>query len=164
MSRQFRFCANENDDVLFLEIIKKIFPNPYFVSDELKSGNYPLKKIDINPTLFTDKNYLDCLKYFDYQDFNNNIEKVLDKYKSPVIEYSKSIKHFKNDKECYGFGRFYCAFSSKDKEFSKEVSTLFRLLKKEFYYFKEHSLYVSKNIDLDTAYFYLNKEYRQLKF
>lgn len=129
MSKQFTFCANEHDDVLFLEIIKKIFPNPYFISDDLKLGSYPLDKLDVNPTLFSDEKYLKEMQYFDYQDFNNNTEKVLDKYKSPVVEYSKSIKHFKNGKECYGFGRFYCSFS-KDKEFLKEVSNLFRLLKK----------------------------------
>lgn len=157
MSKQFTFCANKEDDVWMLEIIKEIFPNPYFIANELRFENYPLDNLDINPTLFTDKKYINYLEYFDYRDFNNNFEKVLDKFESPVIEYSASLM----SNNSYGFGRFYCAYSS-NKEFSQEVSKLFRKLKKQFHYFKEHKLYVSKTIDLEKAYFYLDNKEVQL--
>ena len=163
MSKQFTFCANESDDVLFLEIIKRVFPNPYSINRSPMDKNPPLKNLEKFTIIFTDEKYLDHLEYFDKQKIDGTFEKVFDMFESPVIEYSPSVKGFEDGIEFYGFGRFYCAFS-KNKEFSKEVSKLFRLIKKECHYFKDESLYVSKSIDLDTAIFYsrLKDEFCQL--
>lgn len=143
MSKQFTFCANPEDIEWMQRTVFDIFERPIEVCRHKKDIEYQaMYSFNKNPFFFTDILYKSQLAYYDYTNFNNEIEERLDYRNSPVIEYTASI----SKGNLYGFGRFYCPYN-KDKDFSKLVSTLFRKLKKEFYYCKAHQLYISKTKD-----------------
>ncbi len=154
MGKQFTFCANSADTLWLYEVVKEVFASPMAVPYDEENGSiepYSMLVFNLNTLYFTDKVFIPMLAYFDYQRDDGSVEKVLDYGECPVVEYSASVQRADG---LYGFGRFYCSYN-KDKNFAKMVSTLFRKLKKEFLYCKEHQLYVSKTIDLDYAKFYL---------
>ena len=72
-----------------------------------------------------------------------------------LAEYNGSYSTaFKNPSGAYVSGRFYTC--TNHKYFSAKVAKFFTKLKKVFIYLKPQKLYISKNIDLDSALFLLS--------
>ncbi len=151
MSKQIIFFSTESDKVRILEILNSVFDAPVEVTYNFSNDFNSLTNIENNHRYYITelafkKNVL--YELFEYADSSK--EKILNRRKSPILEYDVG---FKNNRNEYVESRFYCR--TEDKKFSKKVSIFFIKLKKEFLYVKKWKIYVSKNIDIANSLFFI---------
>ena len=151
MSRQLNFYATDADRKIIAAILREHFgemievPSP---KDSLQSFE---DTIDKKLYRLTDAEGKEHITYREHTYYDLRKALVLDEYNSSILEYSTA---FKNPSGAYVSGRFYTRTTHKN--FSAKVAKFFNKLKKEFIYLKSQKLYISKNIDLDSALFLLS--------
>lgn len=153
MSRQLNFYATDADRKIIADILREHFgemievPSPkdrlHLFEDTIDKELYHLTDTEGKEHItYREHTYHDLRKAF-----------VLDEYNSSILEYSTA---FKNPMGAYVSGRFYTCTNHKD--FSAKVAKFFTKLKKVFIYLRPQRLYISKNIDLDSALFLLSNK------
>lgn len=151
MSKQINFYATESDKVIIANILNSVFGElldvPYN-KGLLSSFDYRTNK---QMFYLSERNRQKEIFYCTHEYYDGSVSEILDYRKSPVLEYTLASKNI--EENYYIRGRFYCC--SDDIEFSKKVSKLFVILKKEFLYVKKWKTYVSKNIDFENSLFYI---------
>ena len=153
MSRQLNFYATDADRKIIADILREHFGEMIEVPSP-KDSLQPFEDIiDKKLYLLTDAEGKEHITYREhiYHDLRKAL--VLDEYNSSILEYSTA---FKSPSGAYVSGRFYTCTNHKD--FSAKVAKFFTKLKKVFIYLKPQRLYISKNIDLDSALFLLSNK------
>ena len=153
MSRQLNFYATDADRKIIADILREHFGEMIEVPSP-KDSLQPFEDIiDKKLYLLTDAEGKEHISYREhiYHDLRKAL--VLDEYNSSILEYSTA---FKSPSGAYVSGRFYTCTNHKD--FSAKVAKFFTKLKKVFIYLKPQRLYISKNIDLDSALFLLSNK------
>ena len=151
MSRQLNFYATDADRKIIAAILREHFgemievPSP---KDILQTFEDTIDKKLYHLTDAEGKEHITYREHT-YHDLRKAL--VLDEYNSSILEYSTA---FKNPSGAYVSGRFYTRTTHKN--FSAKVAKFFTKLKKVFIYLKPQRLYISKNIDLDSALFLLS--------
>ena len=151
MSRQLNFYATDADRKIIAAILREHFgemievPSP---KDSLQPFEDTIDKKLYHLTDAEGKEHITYREHI-YHDLRKAL--VLDEYNSSILEYSTA---FKSPSGAYVSGRFYTRTNHKD--FSAKVAKFFTKLKKVFIYLKPQRLYISKNIDLDSALFLLS--------
>ena len=149
MSRQLNFYATDADRKIIAAILREHFGEMIEVPS--MSPQLFEDTIDKKLYLLTDTEGKEHITYREhiYHDLRKAL--ILDEYNSCILEYCTA---FKNPIGAYVSGRFYTRTTHKN--FSAKVAKFFNKLKKEFIYLKSQKLYISKNIDLDSALFLLS--------
>jgi len=151
MSRQLNFYATDADRKIIADILRKHFGELIEVPCP-KDNLQPFEDtIDKKLYRLTDAEGKEHITYREHTYHDLRKALVLDEYNSSILEYSTA---FKNPSGAYVSGRFYTCTNHKD--FSAKVAKFFTKLKKVFIYLKPQRLYISKNIDLDSALFLLS--------
>ena len=153
MSRQLNFYATDADRKIIADILREHFGEMIEVPSP-KDSLQPFEDIiDKKLYLLTDTEGKEHITYREhiYHDLRKAL--ILDEYNSSILEYSTA---FKSPSGAYVSGRFYTCTNHKD--FSAKVAKFFTKLKKVFIYLKPQRLYISKNIDLDSALFLLSNK------
>ena len=151
MSRQLNFYATDADRKIIADILREHFGELIEVPSPKDSLQPFEDTIDKKLYRLTDAEGKEHITYREhiYHDLRKAL--VLDEYNSSILEYSTA---FKNPSGAYVSRRFYTCTNHKD--FSAKVAKFFTKLKKVFIYLKPQRLYISKNIDLDSALFLLS--------
>jgi hypothetical protein len=151
MSRQLNFYATDADRKIIADILREHFGEMIEVPCPKDSLQLFEDTIDKKLYRLTDADGKEHIAYKEltYHDLRKAL--VLDEYNSSILEYSTA---FKNPSGAYVSGRFYTC--TNHKYFSAKVAKFFTKLKKVFIYLKPQKLYISKNIDLDSALFLLS--------
>ena len=151
MSRQLNFYATDADRKIIAAILREHFGEMIEVPSMKDSPQLFEDTIDKKLYLLTDTEGKEHITYREhiYHDLRKAL--LLDEYNSSILEYSTA---FKSPSGAYVSGRFYTCTNHKD--FSAKVAKFFTKLKKVFIYLKPQRLYISKNIDLDSALFLLS--------
>ena len=153
MSRQLNFYATDADRKIIADILREHFGEMIEVPSPKDSLHLFEDTIDKEFYLLTDTEGKEHITYREhiYHDLRKAL--ILDEYNSCILEYCTA---FKNPIGAYVSGRFYTCTNHKD--FSAKVAKFFTKLKKVFIYLKPQRLYISKNIDLDSALFLLSNK------
>ena len=153
MSRQLNFYATDADRKIIAAILREHFGEMIEVPSPKDSLQPFEDTIDKKLYRLTDAEGKEHITYREhiYHDLRKAL--VLDEYNSSILEYSTA---FKSPSGAYVSGRFYTCTNHKD--FSAKVAKFFTKLKKVFIYLKPQRLYISKNIDLDSALFLLSNK------
>ena len=151
MSRQLNFYATDADRKIIADIFREHFGEMIEVPSP-KDNLQPFEDtIDKKLYRLTDAEGKEHITYREHTYYDLRKALVLDEYNSSILEYSTA---FKSPSGAYVSGRFYTCTNHKD--FSAKVAKFFTKLKKVFIYLKPQRLYISKNIDLDSALFLLS--------
>jgi len=153
MSRQLNFYATDADRKIIAAILREHFGEMIEVPSPKDSLQPFEDTIDKKLYLLTDTEGKEHITYREHTYHDLRKALVLDEYNSCILEYSTA---FKNPTGAYVSGRFYTCTNHKD--FSAKVAKFFTKLKKVFIYLKPQRLYISKNIDLDSALFLLSNK------
>lgn len=153
MSRQLNFYATDADRKIIAAILREHFGEMIEVPSPKDSLHLFEDTIDKKLYLLTDTEGKEHITYREHTYYDLRKALVLDEYNSSILEYSTA---FKNPSGAYVSGRFYTCTNHKD--FSAKVAKFFTKLKKVFIYLKPQRLYISKNIDLDSALFLLSNK------
>nr|WP_314603957.1 hypothetical protein [uncultured Capnocytophaga sp.] len=151
MSRQLNFYASDADRKIIADILREQFGEMIEVPRHKDSLQPFEDTVDKRFYLLTDLDSKEHITYRKHTYYDQREALVLDEYNSCILEYSTA---FKNPTGPYVSGRFYTCTNHKD--FSEKVAKFFTKLKKVFIYLKPQKLYISKNIDLDSALFLLS--------
>lgn len=151
MSRQLNFYATDADRKIIAAILREHFGEMIEVPSPKDSLQPFEDTIDKKLYLLTDTEGKEHITYREHTYHDLRKALVLDEYNSCILEYCTA---FKNPMGAYVSGRFYTCTNHKD--FSAKVVKFFTKLKKVFIYLKPQRLYISKNIDLDSALFLLS--------
>ena len=151
MSRQLNFYATDADRKIIADILHEHFGEMIEVPSPKDSLQPFEDTIDKKLYHLTDAEGKEHITYREHTYYDLRKALVLDEYHSSILEYSTA---FKNPTGPYVSGRFYTCTNHKD--FSEKVAKFFTKLKKVFIYLKPQKLYISKNIDLDSALFLLS--------
>ena len=151
MSRQLNFYATDADRKIIADILREHFGEMIEVPSPKDSLHLFEDTIDKELYHLTDTEGKEHITYREHTYHDLRKALVLDEYNSSILEYSTA---FKNPMEAYVSGRFYTCTNHKD--FSAKVAKFFTKLKKVFIYLRPQRLYISKNIDLDSALFLLS--------
>ena len=151
MSRQLNFYATDADRKIIAAILREHFGEMIEVPSPKDSLQPFEDTIDKKLYHLTDAEGKEHITYREHTYYDLRKALVLDEYNSSILEYSTA---FKNPSGAYVSGRFYTCTNHKD--FSAKVAKFFIKLKKVFIYLKPQRLYISKNIDLDSALFLLS--------
>lgn len=151
MSRQLNFYATDADRKIIADILREHFGEMIEVPSAKDSLHVFEDTIDKKLYLLTDTEGKEHITYREHTYHDLRKALVLDEYNSCILEYYTA---FKNPMGAYVSGRFYTCTNHKD--FSAKVAKFFTKLKKVFIYLKPQRLYISKNIDLDSALFLLS--------
>ena len=151
MSRQLNFYATDADRKIIAAILREHFGEMIEVPSPKDSLQPFEDTIDKKLYHLTDAEGKEHITYREHTYYDLRKALVLDEYNSSILEYSTA---FKNPSGAYVSGRFYTRTNHKD--FSAKVAKFFTKLKKVFIYLKPQRLYISKNIDLDSALFFLS--------
>ena len=151
MSRQLNFYATDADRKIIADILREHFGEMIEVPSPKDSLHLFEDTIDKELYHLTDTEGKEHITYREHTYHDLRKAFVLDEYNSSILEYSTA---FKNPMGAYVSGRFYTCTNHKD--FSAKVAKFFTKLKKVFIYLKPQKLYISKNIDLDSALFLLS--------
>ena len=151
MSRQLNFYATDADRKIIADILREHFGEMIEVPSPKDSLQPFEDTIDKKLYRLTDAEGKEHITYREHTYYDLRKALVLDEYNSSILEYSTA---FKNHSGAYVSGRFYTCTNHKD--FSAKVAKFFTKLKKVFIYLKPQRLYISKNIDLDSALFLLS--------
>jgi hypothetical protein len=151
MSRQLNFYATDADRKIIAAILREHFGEMIEVPSPKDSLQPFEDTIDKKLYHLTDTEGKEHITYREHTYYDLRKALVLDEYNSSILEYSTA---FKNPSGAYVSGRFYTRTNHKD--FSAKVAKFFTKLKKVFIYLKPQRLYISKNIDLDSALFFLS--------
>ena len=153
MSRQLNFYATDADRKIIAAILREHFGEMIEVPCP-KDNLQPFEDtIDKELYHLTDTEGKEHITYREHTYHDLRKAFVLDEYNSSILEYSTA---FKNPMGAYVSGRFYTCTNHKD--FSAKVAKFFTKLKKVFIYLRPQRLYISKNIDLDSALFLLSNK------
>ena len=153
MSRQLNFYATDADRKIIAAILREHFGEMIEVPCP-KDNLQPFEDtIDKKLYRLTDAEGKEHITYREHTYHDLRKALVLDEYNSSILEYSTA---FKSPSGAYVSGRFYTCTNHKD--FSAKVAKFFTKLKKVFIYLKPQRLYISKNIDLDSALFLLSNK------
>ena len=153
MSRQLNFYATDADRKIIAAILREHFGEMIEVPSPKDSLHLFEDTIDKKLYLLTDTEGKEHITYREHTYHDLRKALVLDEYNSSILEYSTA---FKNPMGAYVSGRFYTCTNHKD--FSAKVAKFFTKLKKVFIYLRPQRLYISKNIDLDSALFLLSNK------
>lgn len=153
MSRQLNFYATDADRKIIADILHEHFGEMIEVPSPKDSLQPFEDTIDKKLYHLTDAEGKEHITYREHTYYDLRKALVLDEYNSSILEYSTA---FKNPSGAYVSGRFYTRTNHKD--FSAKVAKFFTKLKKVFIYLKPQRLYISKNIDLDSALFLLSNK------
>jgi hypothetical protein len=153
MSRQLNFYATDADRKIIAAILREHFGEMIEVPSPKDSLHLFEDTIDKKLYLLTDTEGKEHITYREHTYHDLRKALVLDEYNSSILEYSTA---FKSPSGAYVSGRFYTCTNHKD--FSAKVAKFFTKLKKVFIYLKPQRLYISKNIDLDSALFLLSNK------
>ena len=153
MSRQLNFYATDADRKIIAAILREHFGEMIEVPSPKDSLQPFEDTIDKKLYLLTDTEGKEHITYREHTYHDLRKALVLDEYNSCILEYCTA---FKNPSGAYVSGRFYTCTNHKD--FSAKVAKFFTKLKKVFIYLKPQRLYISKNIDLDSALFLLSNK------
>lgn len=153
MSRQLNFYATDADRKIIAAILREHFGEMIEVPSPKDSLQPFEDTIDKELYLLTDTEGKEHITYREHTYHDLRKALVLDEYNSCILEYCTA---FKNPMGAYVSGRFYTCTNHKD--FSAKVAKFFTKLKKVFIYLKPQRLYISKNIDLDSALFLLSNK------
>ena len=153
MSRQLNFYATDADRKIIADILREHFGEMIEVPSPKDSLHLFEDTIDKELYHLTDTEGKEHITYREHTYHDLRKALVLDEYNSSILEYSTA---FKNPMEAYVSGRFYTCTNHKD--FSAKVAKFFTKLKKVFIYLRPQRLYISKNIDLDSALFLLSNK------
>lgn len=151
MSRQLNFYATDADRKIIAAILREHFGEMIEVPSPKDSLQPFEDTIDKKLYHLTDTEGKEHITYREHTYYDLRKALVLDEYNSSILEYSTA---FKNPSGAYVSGRFYTRTNHKD--FCAKVAKFFTKLKKVFIYLKPQRLYISKNIDLDSALFFLS--------
>ena len=151
MSRQLNFYATDADRKIIADILREHFGEMIEVPSPKDSLHLFEDTIDKELYHLTDTEGKEHITYREHTYHDLRKALVLDEYNSCILEYCTA---FKNPMGAYVSGRFYTCTNHKD--FSAKVAKFFTKLKKVFIYLKPQRLYISKNIDLDSALFFLS--------
>ena len=151
MSRQLNFYATDADRKIIAAILREHFGEMIEVPSPKDSLQPFEDTIDKKLYHLTDTEGKEHITYREHTYYDLRKALVLDEYNSSILEYSTA---FKSPSGAYVSGRFYTRTNHKD--FSAKVAKFFTKLKKVFIYLKPQRLYISKNIDLDSALFFLS--------
>ena len=151
MSRQLNFYATDADRKIIANILREHFGEMIEVPSPKDSLQPFEDTIDKKLYHLTDAEGKEHITYREHTYYDLRKALVLDEYNSSILEYSTA---FKSPSGAYVSGRFYTCTNHKD--FSAKVAKFFTKLKKIFIYLKPQRLYISKNIDLDSALFLLS--------
>lgn len=151
MSRQLNFYATDADRKIIAAILREHFGEMIEVPSTKDSLHLFEDTIDKELYHLTDTEGKEHITYREHTYHDLRKALVLDEYNSCILEYCTA---FKNPMGAYVSGRFYTCTNHKD--FSAKVVKFFTKLKKVFIYLKPQRLYISKNIDLDSALFLLS--------
>ena len=151
MSRQLNFYAPDADRKIIADILREHFGEMIEVPSPKDSLHLFEDTIDKELYHLTDTEGKEHITYREHTYHDLRKALVLDEYNSCILEYYTA---FKNPMGAYVSGRFYTCTNHKD--FSAKVAKFFTKLKKVFIYLKPQRLYISKNIDLDSALFLLS--------
>ena len=151
MSRQLNFYATDADRKIIADILREHFGEMIEVPSPKDSLQPFEDTIDKKLYHLTDAEGKEHITYREHTYYDLRKALVLDEYNSSILEYSTA---FKSPSGAYVSGRFYTCTNHKD--FSAKVAKFFTKLKKVFIYLKPQRLYISKNIDLDSALFLLS--------
>jgi len=153
MSRQLNFYATDADRKIIADILREHFGEMIEVPSPKDSLHLFEDTIDKELYHLTDTEGKEHITYREHTYHDLRKALVLDEYNSCILEYCTA---FKNPIGAYVSGRFYTCTNHKD--FSAKVAKFFTKLKKVFIYLKPQRLYISKNIDLDSALFLLSNK------
>lgn len=153
MSRQLNFYATDADRKIIADILREHFGEMIEVPSPKDSLHLFEDTIDKELYHLTDTEGKEHITYREHTYHDLRKAFVLDEYNSSILEYSTA---FKNPMGVYVSGRFYTCTNHKD--FSAKVAKFFTKLKKVFIYLRPQRLYISKNIDLDSALFLLSNK------
>lgn len=153
MSRQLNFYATDADRKIIANILREHFGEMIEVPSPKDSLQPFEDTIDKKLYHLTDAEGKEHITYREHTYYDLRKALVLDEYNSSILEYSTA---FKSPSGAYVSGRFYTCTNHKD--FSAKVAKFFTKLKKVFIYLKPQRLYISKNIDLDSALFLLSNK------
>lgn len=153
MSRQLNFYATDADRKIIADILREHFGEMIEVPSPKDSLHLFEDTIDKELYHLTDTEGKEHITYREHTYHDLRKAFVLDEYNSSILEYSTA---FKNPMGAYVSGRFYTCTNHKD--FSAKVAKFFTKLKKVFIYLRPQRLYISKNIDLDSALFLLSNK------
>ena len=153
MSRQLNFYATDADRKIIADILREHFGEMIEVPSPKDSLHLFEDTIDKELYHLTDTEGKEHITYREHTYHDLRKALVLDEYNSSILEYSTA---FKNPMGAYVSGRFYTCTNHKD--FSAKVAKFFTKLKKVFIYLRPQRLYISKNIDLDSALFLLSNK------
>lgn len=153
MSRQLNFYATDADRKIIADILREHFGEMIEVPSPKDSLHLFEDTIDKELYHLTDTEGKEHITYREHTYHDLRKALVLDEYNSSILEYSTA---FKNPMGVYVSGRFYTCTNHKD--FSAKVAKFFTKLKKVFIYLRPQRLYISKNIDLDSALFLLSNK------
>ncbi|WP_298826789.1 hypothetical protein [uncultured Capnocytophaga sp.] len=153
MSRQLNFYATDADRKIIADILCEHFGEMIEVPSPKDSLHLFEDTIDKELYHLTDTEGKEHITYREHTYHDLRKAFVLDEYNSSILEYSTA---FKNPMGAYVSGRFYTCTNHKD--FSAKVAKFFTKLKKVFIYLRPQRLYISKNIDLDSALFLLSNK------
>ena len=153
MSRQLNFYATDADRKIIADILREHFGEMIEVPSPKDSLHLFEDTIDKELYHLTDTEGKEHITYREHTYYDLRKALVLDEYNSSILEYSTA---FKSPSGAYVSGRFYTCTNHKD--FSAKVAKFFTKLKKVFIYLKPQRLYISKNIDLDSALFLLSNK------
>ena len=153
MSRQLNFYATDADRKIIADILREHFGEMIEVPSPKDSLQPFEDTIDKKLYHLTDAEGKEHITYREHTYYDLRKSLVLDEYNSSILEYSTA---FKSPSGAYVSGRFYTCTNHKD--FSAKVAKFFTKLKKVFIYLKPQRLYISKNIDLDSALFLLSNK------
>lgn len=151
MSRQLNFYASDADRKIIADILREHFGEMIEVPSPKDSLQPFEDTIDKKLYRLTDAEGKEHITYREHTYHDLRKALVLDEYNSSILEYSTA---FKSPSGAYVSGRFYTCTNHKD--FSAKVAKFFTKLKKVFIYLKPQRLYISKNLDLDSALFLLS--------
>ena len=153
MSRQLNFYATDADRKIIADILREHFGEMIEVPSPKDSLHLFEDTIDKELYHLTDTEGKEHITYREHTYHDLRKALVLDEYNSSILEYSTA---FKNPMGVYVSGRFYTCTNHKD--FSAKVAKFFTKLKKVFIYLRPQRLYISKNINLDSALFLLSNK------
>ena len=153
MSRQLNFYATDADRKIIADILREHFGEMIEVPSPKDSLQPFEDTIDKKLYHLTDAEGKEHITYREHTYYDLRKALVLDEYNSSILEYSTA---FKSPSGAYVSGRFYTC--TNHKYFSAKVAKFFTKLKKVFIYLKPQRLYISKNIDLDSALFLLSNK------
>jgi len=147
MSRKLHFYAAEDDKGMIADILRDVFEQLIDVT-YYKTQYSAFDERTEKKCYLAEESRVNDIVFRVYEGSDGSVSHLLDDEKSPVLEYSPSIK---SPDGIFWEGRFYCR--SVDSDFLKKVSAFFARFKRAFLYAKKFKVYISPNIDLSATKF-----------